>query len=83
MILTLFCLAGIGATVAIRLFTTLAIPGWATMLIGILLVVLLQAIMFSILFVFVILGSRQMTTFLPIRDYAPFVGEPRVLYPGP
>lgn len=83
LLLTLVALAGIAATVAIRLFTTLAVPGWATTLVGLLLVVLLQAIMFSILFIFVILGSRQMTTFLPIRDYAPFVGETRTLYPRP
>jgi hypothetical protein len=83
MILTLLSLLGIGATVLVRLFTTLAIPGWATTLIGILLIVLLQAIMFSILFSFLILGARQATTFLPRRDYAPFVGEVTTLEPGP
>jgi hypothetical protein len=83
MILTLLCMVGIGATIGVRLFTTLAIPGWATMLIGILLIVLLQAIMFSILFSFLILGDRQATTFLPRRDYSPFVGDTTTLGPRP
>jgi hypothetical protein len=39
------------------------------------LVILLQAVMLSIIFSFIILGSRQGTSFLPCRDYIYFVGE--------
>ncbi len=46
-------------------------------------IVLLQAIVFSILFSFLILGDRQATTFLPRRDYSPFVGDITSLDEGP
>jgi hypothetical protein len=81
--LILLTVIGVAVTVAIRLSTSLAIPGWATNLVGILTVVLLQAMMFLILFSFMILGSRQAATFLPCRDYAFFVREMRTLYHRP
>ena len=82
-ILTLLAAVGIGTTVAVRLFTTLAIPGWATTLVGILLIVLLQAIMLSVFFSFLILGDRQAMTFLPRRDYGPFIGSTTTLDSAP
>ncbi|MGI9431931.1 MAG: glycosyltransferase [Myxococcota bacterium] len=57
------------ATVAIRLATDLAIPGWATYATGLLLVILLQAIILAVVFIFVVLAGRQMSSFLPLRDY--------------
>jgi glycosyltransferase involved in cell wall biosynthesis len=83
MVLIVLTLAGLVATVAIRLGTTLAIPGWATNLFSILLVILLQALMFSMLFAFIILGGRQGSAFLPCRDYAYYVGRVRTLYRDP
>lgn len=77
----LVALAGLAATVAIRLCTTLAIPGWATSAAGLLLIVLLQAVMFSIVFCFIILNNRQGTTVLPLRDYKYFVAACTTLYP--
>ena len=59
-------LLGIATTVGIRLFTNLAIPGWATVSIGVFTIVLLQAIMLSTVFVFkVILNARQNATIIP------------------
>jgi hypothetical protein len=81
--LALMAVAGLAATVFLRLATTLAIPGWATYTAGLLLVVLLQAIMLSFIFCFVILGARNSTTFLPLRDYAYFIGGTRTLYERP
>ncbi len=67
--------AGAAMTVAVgvRLFTDLAIPGWATSAAGILLVVILQALLMSVAFAFLILQSRNQLAFLPIRDHAYFV----------
>ncbi len=68
-------IAGAAMTVAVgvRLFTDLAIPGWATSAAGILLVVILQALLMSVAFAFLILQSRNQLAFLPIRDHAYFV----------
>jgi len=61
------------ATLAVRLFSGLAIPGWATYTTGILLVLLHQMAMMSFLLVFVVLSSRAASTFIPARDYKFFV----------
>jgi hypothetical protein len=62
------------AVVVVRFFTGLAIPGWATNAAGILLLVLMQAISFAIVFAFLILHGRSQPSFIPIRDYTHFVG---------
>jgi hypothetical protein len=72
--------AGLVGVVAVRLLTHLAIPGWTTFTAGTLLVVLFQAIMFSFIFSFIILGERQGSTFLPLRDYRYFVGTVKTVY---
>jgi hypothetical protein len=71
----LFALATLSLTavVGIRLATDLAIPGWASMLGGLILVLLLQLFTASVPFVFVILHGRGGTGFLPARDYIYFV----------
>jgi hypothetical protein len=71
----LLAAAGLAAIVAIRLLTTLAIPGWATSAAGILAVVLLQLVLFSVVFCFMTLSNRQGTTVLPLRDYPYFVAS--------
>jgi len=79
-LLILLTLTGLGITVAIRLLTNLAIPGWATTLVGLLCVILLQALMFAVTFSFMILSGRQGTTFLPCRDYVYYTNPIQVLY---
>ena len=82
MALILLALAGLGATVVVRLATPLAIPGWATNAFGILLIILLQALTFSLLFILMILGGGQGSSFLPARDYPYFVGAMKALDRG-
>jgi hypothetical protein len=65
--LILLTIAGLIATVFIRLATNLAILGWATTAFGILTIILFQAVMLSIQFSFIVLGGRQGTSFLPCR----------------
>jgi polyisoprenyl-phosphate glycosyltransferase len=76
-------LAGVGILVVagIRLFTDLAIPGWATFAAGTLMIIFLQFITIATSFTFVVLSSRTNLGFLPLRDYAYFVAETVDLYP--
>jgi hypothetical protein len=66
-------LVGLVTVVFVRLATDRAIQGWATYTFGLLLVILIQAIMGSILFIFISLSNRQGANFLPVRDYSYFV----------
>jgi glycosyltransferase involved in cell wall biosynthesis len=69
----LLAIAGLLTVVVIRLATDLWIWGWATNAFGLLVVILFQAIMGSILFIFLVLNNRQGANFLPVRDYSYFV----------
>ncbi len=80
-LLMLAAVVGMFVTVAVRLFTSLAIPGWATYLSASLLVIALQALVLSLFFVFLILNSRNSASFLPVRDFLPFVFRLRTVYP--
>ena len=64
---------GVCVVIAVRLFTTLAIPGWATFTSGILLLVLLQAVLFVAVLTFLGLSIRQHAPFVPSRDFELYV----------
>ncbi len=65
----------------LRIFTGLAVPGWATFASGILVVMLSQALTASLIFVFLVLSGRAGTNFIPIRDYPLFVQGIDRVYP--
>jgi glycosyltransferase involved in cell wall biosynthesis len=71
--LALVAVCAMAAMVGIRLFSNLAIPGWASFAMGILLVVLLQTVTNAVSLVFVILGARQQSVVIPRRDYSHYV----------
>ncbi len=71
---------GIVVVVIVRLFTNQAIPGWATFAAGILAIILVQLITIATIFTFFMLSSRTNLGFVPIRDYALFVGKVRDIY---
>jgi len=71
--LVLLLTLGIFLVIVSRFATTWTIPGWATYVTGILLLILLQTMIMAVLFVFTILSARASVTFLPIRDYHLFV----------
>jgi hypothetical protein len=60
--------------VGIRLLTTLAVPGWATYVTGLLLVMLLQMLLVILVFAFVILAGRGTASIIPSRDYVHMTG---------
>ena len=72
---------GLLAVVGIRFGTALAIPGWATVAGGLLLLLLCQLLVACLLFVFVILAARTSLTFLPLRDYQHFAAGVRRIFP--
>ena len=59
--------------VVIKLFTTLAIPGWASYIVALLSIIFIQFVMLSMFFIFTILSGRNASSFIPKRDYHYFV----------
>ena len=49
------------------------LPSWAPMAVVVFFLVVFQALAVSLTFVFVILGSRASSTFLPLRDYKHYI----------
>ncbi len=60
------------AVLALRVSTALAIPGWASTIGGLLLVLLSQLLLFGSAFVLLILSKRS-SSIIPCRDYQVFV----------
>ena len=72
----------LATVVAVRLWTSLAIPGWATTAGGLLVLLLFQTIAAAIFFIFLVLHGRSQPLFIPIRDYSFFVEDTRTVYPA-
>jgi polyisoprenyl-phosphate glycosyltransferase len=66
---------GILVTIAIRLFTTLATPGWATAVVGNLLVVLLQTVVIVVASTLMLLAGRSSRQIVPAVDAATYVAR--------
>jgi hypothetical protein len=66
----------------VRVFTTLAIPGWATYATASLLIMLIQMLLVVVVFAFVILAARDQASIIPSRDYVFFTSEIQRVY-GP
>jgi polyisoprenyl-phosphate glycosyltransferase len=75
-------IAAIITAVLIRTFTHLAIPGWATYIVGLSTILLAQLIMLSFTFIFFILQSRGNALLLPF-NYRSFISNIEQLYPKP
>jgi glycosyltransferase involved in cell wall biosynthesis len=75
-------MAGVGIVIviAIRLFTTLAVPGWATYVVATLVVIMIQLISTATSFTFFTLSSRTNLGFIPLRDYSLFVEDTQDVY---
>lgn len=71
-LVTLLLLA-LGTVVSIRLFTDMAIPGWATVSFGFVTVLLVQAVLLSVVFMFMVQMGRAQSKFIPGEEYKPFV----------
>lgn len=78
--LTTLVVAGLFVVVGIRLFTSLAIPGWATNAVGLLAAILLNLLLLSVVFVLFVLQARSMAGFLPARDWKDYVANRTTLF---
>lgn len=67
-LLILFTVVSIFIVLTIKLTTNLAIPGWTSYIIASSLVILMQAVMLSLVFIFVVLSGRNNYSFIPQRD---------------
>ncbi|HOY65562.1 MAG TPA: glycosyltransferase [Candidatus Ozemobacteraceae bacterium] len=81
LVLMTLAIVGILVVVGVKLFTPLAIPGWATMSTGILGLMLLQASILATFFIFLILNGRNRADFIPCRDFRYFLDRCECLYP--
>ena len=61
------------AVVGVRLLTALAIPGWATFVLGLLALMFAQTFVVALFFCGTILHARNSYTFIPRRDHDQFV----------
>jgi hypothetical protein len=77
LIVSTTCAAGIVLLMlglfALRLFTSLPIPGWTTLSIGLLMILAAQLLTTSLAVMFSVMMNRSNLGFLPIRDYSYFV----------
>lgn len=78
--LTAVVLAGLASVLFVRLFTDLAILGWATNAFGILAVALLNLLVLSAIFVLFLLHARNMAGFIPVRDWKIYVASQRTVF---
>ena len=79
-IVFVLALIGVIATFVLRLGLNVGIAGWATNVVGILLIIMLQTLMLTVLFCFGILGGRQGTAFIPRGLYVLRGPSPDALY---
>lgn len=66
-------LVGIAVAIFIRLATQLAIPGWTTTAVGVLVIVLLQTVILVAAALFLLLASRSARPFVPLTDCEVFI----------
>ena len=73
-------LVALAATITVRLWTDLAISGWATTAAGLLGVLLVNLFLVLTLAVVFVLQSRDRYSFLPLRDYQHYILEATTLH---
>jgi hypothetical protein len=78
-----FSVVGMLAVTAIRLFTNLATPGWATTVVGSLLVVLLQTVVIVIASTLMQLAGRSNRQIVPAMDAGVFIAGSQAVPPRP
>lgn len=82
-LLIVFNITAISVVLLIRITTNLAIPGWTSYIVVLFFIILMQAIMLSLFFSFVVLSARNNYSFLPQRDYQYFVSGIQKIFPQP
>lgn len=73
LLVTLLVVCVLGTAVATQLFSGTPLPDWAPFVGALFLLVIFQGFAVALTFVFVILGGRDSSTFLPLRDYRHYI----------
>lgn len=79
-ILGLMTIVSIGIVTIIRFFTELAIPGWASDVVGSLSIIFIQFLIVSIFVLFIILANRSQRTFIPAKHYSDFIFKREIIF---
>lgn len=66
-------IGGIGVVVGIRLFSDIAIPGWATSAVGNLITIFIEALLMSVLLVFLVLNNKTQQPFIPALHFEKYI----------
>lgn len=66
---------------SIRLFTALAIPGWASYLVVSFIIIFLQSFSIFLLVSFMVVNTRTPSGFIPLRDYRYYILEEKKIFP--
>lgn len=82
MLVALAAGGALGFALARPLLAGEGLPSWAPMAIVVFCLVVFQALAVSLTFVFVILGSRESSTFLPLRDYQHYILDVTCIRPA-
>jgi glycosyltransferase involved in cell wall biosynthesis len=72
--------AAVGIALAVGFRSPGAWPPWMPYLLGLLVLLIAQAFLVSLAFVFIILSGRDSSAFVPLRDYAFFVAGVETVY---
>jgi len=81
LLVSILSLVSIITVVAIRLILPeIAVPGWASYLVASFMVILLQSFTMTLFFIFMILHSRNYTSFLPKRDFQFYILHSTTIY---
>jgi glycosyltransferase involved in cell wall biosynthesis len=73
--LAAFTAVGIAAVVMIRFFSDLAIPGWASNVVGALSIVVLQSLISAVISAFILLSGRSTKPVIPAIDAPQFIAS--------
>lgn len=69
LLFSLVAVGGIAVTLFIKFFTGLAIPGWASSVVGSMAIIIVQCLVVSVSLLFVVLSSRSQGGFVVARRY--------------
>jgi len=72
-LLSLLAFLGIATTASIRVFSELAIPGWASNVVGSMTIILVQCIVVSIFLLFIVLSNRSQRGFIAAQHFRDYV----------
>jgi glycosyltransferase involved in cell wall biosynthesis len=79
-VLFLLAFLGAAALVGLKLFTTLPIPGWTSLLLALIAILIVQIVIMATNFTMQIIDARTTQPFLPARDHAWFISSFKTLY---